>query len=76
MFSDYTVPRKPDSKSEITQFHLHEILEKTNLCRVTEITVLMVCVLIAQSCPILCNPMDCSPPGSCIHRIFQARILA
>ena len=28
-----------------------------------------------QSCPTLCNPMDCSPPGSCIHGILQARIL-
>ena len=28
-----------------------------------------------QSCPTLCNPMNCSPPGSSIHGIFQARIL-
>ena len=28
-----------------------------------------------QSCPTLCNPMDCSPPGSSIHGILQARIL-
>ena len=34
-----------------------------------------VCVFIAQSCPTLCNPMDCSPPGSSVHEIFQARIL-
>ena len=31
--------------------------------------------LVAQSRPILCNPMDCSLPGSPVHRIFQARIL-
>ena len=31
--------------------------------------------LIAQSCPILCDPMDCSPPGSSVHGILQARIL-
>ena len=30
---------------------------------------------ITQSCPTLCNPMDCSPPGSSVHGIFQARIL-
>ena len=29
----------------------------------------------AQSCPTLCNPMDCSPPGSSVHEVFQARIL-
>ena len=28
-----------------------------------------------QSCPTLCNPMDCSLPGSSVHGIFQARIL-
>ena len=25
---------------------------------------------VAQSCPTLCDPMDCSPPGSSIHGIF------
>ena len=30
---------------------------------------------VAQSCPALCNPMDCSLPGSSVHGIFQARIL-
>ena len=30
---------------------------------------------VAQSCPTLRDPMDCSPPGSSIHRIFQARVL-
>ena len=28
-----------------------------------------------QSCPILCDPMDCSPPGSSIHGILQTKIL-
>ena len=28
-----------------------------------------------QSCPTLCDPMDCGPPGSSIHGIFQARVL-
>ena len=28
-----------------------------------------------QSCLTLCNPMDCSPPGSSVHEILQARIL-
>ena len=30
---------------------------------------------VAQSCPTLSNPMDCGPPGSSIHGIFQAREL-
>ena len=30
---------------------------------------------VAQSCPTLSNPMDCSLPGSCVPGIFQARVL-
>ena len=30
---------------------------------------------VAQSCPTLSDAMDCSPPGSSIHGIFQARVL-
>ena len=30
---------------------------------------------VAQSCPTLCDPVDCSPPGSSVHGILQARIL-
>ena len=30
---------------------------------------------VAQLCPILRNPMDCSLPGSSVHGIFQARVL-
>ena len=32
-------------------------------------------MLVAQLCPTLCNSMDCSPPGSSVHGISQARIL-
>ena len=32
-------------------------------------------VLVAQWCPTLCDPMDCSLPGSPVHGILQARIL-
>ena len=32
-------------------------------------------VLVAQTCLILCNPMDCSPPDSSAREILQARIL-
>ena len=37
----------------------------------------MVCVYAKslQSCPTFCNPVDCSPLGSPVHGIFQARIL-
>ena len=32
-------------------------------------------VLLIQSCPTLCDPMNCSPPGSSVHGVLQARIL-
>ena len=34
-----------------------------------------VCVLVAQSCLTLYDPVDCSPPGSSVHGILQARTL-
>ena len=30
---------------------------------------------VAQLCPTLRDPMDCSPPGSSVHGVFQARVL-
>ena len=35
----------------------------------------MMCVLVTQLCPTLCDPMDSNPPGSSVHGILQARIL-
>ena len=34
-----------------------------------------VCVLVVQSCPYLCDPMDCSQLGSTVHGVLLARIL-
>ena len=33
-----------------------------------------VCMLVTQSCPTLCDTMNCSPPDSSAHEILQARI--
>ena len=33
------------------------------------------CVLVPQSCPVLWDHIDCSPPGSSVQGILQARIL-
>ena len=32
-------------------------------------------MLVTQLCPTLCDPIDCSPPGSSVHGILQTRIL-
>ena len=59
----------------------HQIWEDSNFCCFKYFSFsalsssLKVKVLVTQSCPTLCNPMDCSPPGSCVHGILQARIL-
>ena len=34
-----------------------------------------VCVWVVQSCPTLCDPMNCSLPGSSVHGILQAKVL-
>ena len=34
-----------------------------------------VCAQLLQTCPTLCDPMDCSPPGSSVHGVLQTRIL-
>ena len=36
---------------------------------------ILCCAKLLQSCLTLCHPMDCSPPGSSVHGILQARIL-
>ena len=36
---------------------------------------LMCVCLVVQTCPTLCNPKNCSPPGSSVHEISKARIL-
>ena len=47
-------------------------------CVRVSLGLLSVCVYAEslQSCPTLCDPIVCSPPGSSVHRILQARILA
>ena len=38
-------------------------------------TVIVLCAQLLQSCLILCDAMDFSPPSSSVHGIFQARVL-
>ena len=39
------------------------------------VCIVKVKALVAQSCPTLCDPMDCGLPGSSVHGILQPRIL-
>ena len=41
----------------------------------SEFLLFLSCVLVAQLCPTLCDPIDCSLPDSSVHETLQARIL-
>ena len=45
------------------------------ICTEVELGLCMYACSVTQLCLTLCDPMDCSPPGSSVHGIFQARIL-
>ena len=60
------LPRPWDSPGKNTGVGCHFLLQCMKAKSETEV---------AQSCPTLSDPMDCSLPGSSIHGIFQARIL-
>ena len=60
------LPRPWDSPGKNTGVGCHFLLQCVKVKSESEVV---------QSCPTLSNPMDCSPPGSSIHGIFQARVL-
>ena len=60
------LPRPWDSSSKNTGVACHFLLQCVKVKSESEV---------AQSCPTPSDPMDCSPPGSSIHEIFQARVL-
>ena len=60
------LPRPWDSPSKNTGVGCHFLLQRMKGKSESEV---------AQLCQIPSNPMDCSPPGSSVHGIFQARVL-
>ena len=60
------LPRPRDSPGQNTGVGCHFLLQCRKVKSESEV---------AQSCPTLRDPMDCSPPGSSIHGIFQTRVL-
>ena len=61
------LPRPWDSPGKNTGVGCHFLLQCMKVESESEV---------AQSCPILSDPVDCSPLGSSVHGIFQARVLA
>ena len=60
------LPRPWDSPGKNTGVGCHFLLQCRKVKSESEV---------AESCPTLSDPMDCGPPGSSIHGVFQARIL-
>ena len=60
------LPRPWDSPGKNTGLGCHLLLQCMKVNSESQV---------AQSCPTLRDPMDCSPPGSSAHGIFQARVL-
>ena len=60
------LPRPWDSPGKNTGVGCHFLLQSMKVKSEIEV---------AQSCPTLSDPMDCGPPGSSVHGIFQARVL-
>jgi len=60
------LPRPWDSPGKNTGVGCHFLFQCMKVKSESEVT---------QSCPTLSDPMDCSPPGSSVHGIFQARVL-
>ena len=54
---------------------IHSSFNNVDHCAAVHLNNLVITALIAQSCSTLCSTMDCSPPGSSIRGISQARIL-
>ena len=46
-----------------------------SVCVLLFLGICMYACSVTESCLTLCNPMDCSPPGSSVHGTFQARVL-
>ena len=78
-----TPPKPPLWPNPWTQPYIHPIYGTTlpSLLREPERETYLFSFLlatigeVAQSCPTLCDPKDCSLPGSSVHGIFQARVL-
>ena len=60
------LPRPWDSPGKNTGVGCHFLLQCMKVKSESEV---------AHSCPTLSDPMNCSPPGSSVHGIFQARVL-
>ena len=65
----------PDQTNETKRTWNPSLVDPPRLAEMCVCVCVCVCVQLLQQCPTPCNLMDCSPPGSSVHGILQARIL-
>ena len=75
--SGYT-PRR--TETWVSKAYLYTHLQSSNIhnsqkMEETHVSINRCCCLVAWSCLTLCDPMGCSPSGSSVHGVLQARIL-
>ena len=68
-------PRHISRENHNSERYMHPSVHCSTIHKSQDYCVWNVKVLVAQSCPTLCDPMDCSLPGSSVYWILQARIL-
>ena len=68
----------PELSETLSKTPGHKIVNLRLRCKQKselEVVLVFVCAKSLLLCPIICDPVDCSPPGSSVRRILQARIL-
>ena len=75
IWSSNPTPRHISRENHNSERYMHPSVHCSTIHKSQDYCVWNVKVLVAQSCPTLCDPMDCSLPGSSVYWILQARIL-
>ena len=66
-----------DNTRYTTEYHTEPYIDDVMLIRQDKLKAIIMLEgrTVTQSCPTLCDPMDCSLPGFSVYGIFQARVL-
>ena len=85
LFIDSTYIPSTVNNNKISAYHMldivriviveEEIITATSSWAIATVGSYCVCAKSLESCPTLCDPTDCSPPGSSVHGILQGRVV-
>ena len=73
--AELVTPPPPGPPVPLSRYHVVSLLSLFGDLQDIDIEIHVCCAELLHSCPTLCDPMDCSPPGSSIHETLQTRIL-